>query len=102
MAIYSQSIIDFGADSALQAQFNAGVGPIVQPYINAGFTAQYPTWTPPLPDGVYPAPTGIYTNHRDWTSLEQATSCSNEVNAWLDANPACKAFNTTGPVVHNE
>ncbi len=67
MAIYTQSTMDFDASSAIQSQYQAGVGPIVQPYITAGFTEPIPTWTPPLPDGTYPAPSGQYQNHRSWT-----------------------------------
>jgi hypothetical protein len=102
MAIYTQSTMDFDASSAIQSQYQAGVGPIVQPYITAGFTEPIPTWTPPLPDGTYPAPSGQYQNHRSWTDLTQAQQCANQVNAWLDSNPECKAFNTTGPIVVQE
>jgi hypothetical protein len=98
MAIYSRSTFNYSASQAIKDQMTAGIAPIIQPYVTAGVCLTDFTHTPALPDGKYPPATGEYMAQRSWTDLGQAQTCIAAVNAWLDANPECKAYNY-GPTV---
>jgi hypothetical protein len=101
MAIYTQRTCDFSVDPAIRQENNAGTGPIVQSYVDAGYCPQYPVWTPALPGGTYPPSSGTYIARKEWTDLTQAQNCVAAVNAWLAAHPECLAFGP-GPQVIQE
>lgn len=97
MTIVMQSTNNYDVDPTLVTTTDNAIALIVAPYINAGYCPQYPTWSPELPDGVYPPTSGSYTGTKEWTDLSQAQTCATQINNWLDANPASKAYksNTT-------
>jgi hypothetical protein len=99
MPIYTDRTLNFACDPAIQAQNKIGTIAIVQPYIDSGYCSAESTWTPPLPDGVYPPTSGSYTQRRTWTDLSQAQACIAEVDTWLDANPACIEFGPLPTIV---
>ncbi len=97
MTIQTQTTFNFDVDPTLRQTTDTATGAITQPYVDAGYCEQYPEWSPALPDG-YPPSSGSYTGTKTWNNLTQAQNCAAEVNAWLDANPASKAYNP-GPQV---
>lgn len=98
MAIYSRATYNYSVSQSIKDQTSAGIDPIIQPYVTAGVCLTDFTHTPELPGGVYPPVSGEYTSQRSWTDLAQAQACIAAINAWLDANPGCKAYNY-GPTV---
>lgn len=97
MTIKTQTTFNFDVDPTLLAKTNKASGLIISPYLEAGYCPQYPTWTPTLP-GDYPPTSGSYIGTKEWTDLVQAQQFSAQMNAWLDANPECKAY-SSGPTV---
>ena len=97
MTIQTQTTFNFSVAPALVQATDSAIGAIVKPYVDAGYCPQYPTWNPELPNG-YPPSSGSYTATKVWTDLTQAQNCASEINTWLDANPASKAYNP-GPQV---
>ena len=97
MTITTETTFNFSVDPTLVTTTDNATGLIVAPYVDAGYCAQYPPWNPILPNDVYPPTSGSYTGVKEWTDLVQAQQCATQVNAWLDANPASKAYrsNTT-------
>jgi len=94
MAITTQTTFNFSVDPTLITTTDNAIGLIVAPYVDAGYCPQYPTWTPTLPGGTYPPSSGSYTGVKEWTDLVQAQQCADQVNAWLNANPASKTYHS--------
>jgi len=98
MTITTQTTFNFSVDPTLITTTDNAIGLIVAPYVDAGYCPQYPTWSPELPGGAYHPSSGSYTGTKEWTDLAQAQQCVNQINAWLDANPASKTYNP-GPTL---
>jgi hypothetical protein len=98
MTIKTQTTFNFSVDIELIAKTTNAAKLISSPYAEGGYCPEYATYSPTLPDNVYPPPSGTYIGTKEWTDLTQAQQFSAQMNSWLDANPECKAY-SSGPTV---
>jgi hypothetical protein len=103
MAIYTLATNNYNTSTVeVRNEYATAANPIITPYITSGVCTNPSTYTPALPDGIYPPTSGIYVARRDWTSQTDAQSFCDQIATLLTNNPSYTTFVTSAPIVYTE